>query len=346
MELCDTFDPIATARTPLRDATSVTITEKYPADEQSGTPAGEESAEMRRDGDARLLVFSGLGDGDEITGIVQTDEMFLVQFADGVLDVLEDGQWASFPANGDVAKELSVDESMDNAIIGDEDLGGMRQFGDSYDLAVYALQSTEVMNGECQYGLVHEWSDWSNGEESTKSSTVSVTVDADGRVTGVDDEDGWAIRVGYEPVSVTLPDASEIAPEAVMEDYQKASERARMHTLGEMIDRQLRAIAAQLPATTDGAMIDPRQAQLFWEMAKVGDIPTDADVTARGANGEPLVVWQGGKLAIDDVAEMDEVLDRIQLYSGWYSDSGYSVCVTFGETTAVAATVTDGECAW
>jgi hypothetical protein len=131
-----------------------------------------------------------------------------------------------------------------------------------------------------------------------------------------------------------------------MEDYQKASERARMHTLGEMIDRQLRAIAAQLPATTDGAMIDPRQAQLFWEMAKVGDIPTDADVTARGANGEPLVVWQGGKLAIDDVAEMDEVLDRIQLYSGWYSDSGYSVCVTFGETTAVAATVTDGECAW
>ena len=112
-------------------------------------------------------------------------------------------------------------------------------------------------------------------------------------------------------------------------------------TAGEMFDRELRSIASYGDSVNNNPNdTDPRKASLLIDMAQNGGIFPDITVTAKGADGQPVVVWQDGALKVA-VEALDMAMNHVQLSRG-----GVDVCVAVSSTANEASTVTQGACPW
>lgn len=331
---CEQIDPIEASQTKLYEATRVKFSSQYTADE--GTEVRTSSTEMLRDEKKNIsLRLTGQDPENlDVTGVTRNPDFVYVQFSDGIFEGLSSGQWVAFSQGSTEAAAFPLDVYMDEAIIGDEALGGgEQQLANSYDLTQFAAQEATVRGGDCVFVL-------DQGGASAQYEKVSITTDAKGRVTGVDIQlgDGQAtvLEVGYAPVTVVMPEPAEIAPEEVSNAIIERLGKARVRTSAEMFDRQLRFVASS--SSPDGRG-DPRNPQFLFETIQAGGMPVYVTVSVKGADGGAVVVWKENQSLIADTTVLAKLIERIEI-----SRDGRSACIVLPQNPADASNITQGGC--
>ena len=302
-KILSSSEVIALMKTPLTEATSITMTTD---DGDNGDAA---SVTVRRDALGDLEFRTGGDTGlDSAKSIVLASGKVYMQFKDEALNGIDalqglsSDEWVMFGSAGDLAESGISAEIIDDAVVGSASVSdGVYQLSDSLD-ANYEGWDQYVVVGtakdQLSSGVLYDLA-----PSTTETVSLQVGVDSKGRLAfvGLGEQDGsWSttLKVSYEESDVVTPvKVSDIAPSVVQEVLMNAAASDMAQNAALSFDRQIRSMAA---FGIDGNPndTDSRRASLLTDMVSMRDVPDSS--TASSALERPqlrVLVWQGAGAA-------------------------------------------------
>jgi hypothetical protein len=302
-KILSSSEVIALMKTPLTEATSITMTTD---DGDNGDAA---SLTVRRDALGDLEFRTGGDTGlDSAKSIVLASGKVYMQFKDEALDDMDalqglsSDEWVMFGSAGDLDESGISADIIDDAVVGSESVSdGVYQLSDALDANYegwdqYVVVSTE--KDQLSRGVLYDLA-----PSATETVSLQVGVDSKGRLAfvGLGDQDGsWSttLKVSYDESDVAVPEkVSDISPSVVQEALMDAAASDMAQNSALSFDRQIRSMAA---FGIDGNPndTDSRRASLLTDMVSMRDVP-DSSIASSALERSQLrvLVWQGAGAA-------------------------------------------------
>ena len=308
-KILSSSEVIALMKTPLTEATSITMTTD---DGDNGDAA---SVTVRRDALGDLEFKTGGDTGlDAAKSIVLASGKVYMQFKDEALDDvdalqgLSSDEWVMFGSAGDLDESGISADIIDDAVVGSESVSdGVYQLSDALDANYegwdqYVVVSTE--KDQLSRGVLYDLA-----PSATETVSLQVGVDSKGRLAfvGLGEQDGsWSttLKVSYDESDVAAPEkVSDISPSVVQEALMDAAASDMAQNSALSFDRQIRSMAA---FGIDGNPndTDPRRSQLLIDMistngaGSIQDIPDSSTASSVLEKSQlRVLVWQGAGAA-------------------------------------------------
>ena len=331
---CAALDPATAASAPLTQATFLALETNDFAKAASLEDDVVVSVEFKRDATGN---FSFDATNTPPPASPNEEAVEAIRLVDGEVFVRyhgsNDNRWT--PLGSDFVADLTteLDTLMNEMITGSESITtGVYQLNDTLETSFQNWQSWTRKNGmiadACEYAYTN-----------TDGSSVSVILDADGRVMEFSyaNTDARAnLRVGYDPQTIQAPALSSVNPSDDADSTpQEALDQVtptELEQLATALDRELRSIAAQLN-------IAPNSRGAILEMIRAGALATNLKIDAIAASGTRTTIWD--RSATAQATSIPDTISWLELTSG---DS--TLCVSLSDAPATASVVRSGACTW
>lgn len=128
---------------------------------------------------------------------------------------------------------------------------------------------------------------------------------------------------------------------AILAGCSSEPQQSAAYTAAQSFDRQLRGMAAYGDTANNNPNdTSPRKVALFLSMSEKNELPADLTFTLRGFDGKPVVAAENGTATVGE-EKLDRSMPLVQI-----SDGESTACVVVSETSNMASTIVEGECAF